>query len=144
MPPVKVVWYDGKRMPPRPAALEPKRSLFGGSGQVYYGTKAGIMASCYASSARIFPEVKMREIGKPPRLVERIKGGHYKEWIQACKGGTPAGSNLIDHAGPLTEMVLLGNLAIRTGKRVYWDARTMTCKGLPEADQYIRHPYRTF
>jgi len=144
MPPVKVVWYDGKRMPPRPAALEPKRNLFGGSGQVYYGTEAGIRADCYAGTARIFPDPKMREIGKPPRLVERIKGGHYQEWIRACKGGTPAGSNLVDHAGPLTEMVLLGNLAIRTGKRIYWDARTMTCKGLPEADQYIRHPYRSF
>jgi hypothetical protein len=77
-------------------------------------------------------------------MVERIKGGHYQEWIRACKGGTPAGSNLVDHAGPLTEMVLLGNLAIRTGKRIHWDAEHMTCTGMPEADQYIRHPYRVF
>jgi hypothetical protein len=144
MPPVKVVWYDGKLTPPRPADLEPGRNLFGGSGQVFYGDKANIMANCYASSARIFPETKMRDIGKPPKMVERVKGSHYQEWIDACKGGTPAGSNLVDHAGALTEMVLMGNLAIRTGKRIYWDAKNMTCIGLPEADKYIRHPYRTF
>jgi predicted dehydrogenase len=144
MPPVKVVWYDGKKLPPRPADLEFNRHLYGGSGQVFYGDKASIMANCYASSARIFPEKKMRAIGKPPKMVERIKGGHYQEWIRACKGGTPAGSNLVDHAGPLTEMVLLGNLAIRTGKRIHWDAEHMTCTGMPEADQYIRHPYRVF
>ncbi len=144
MPPVKVVWYDGKHLPPRPKSLEFKRDLYGGSGQVFYGDKANIMADCYAGSVRIFPEKMMREIGKPPKLVERIKGGHYREWVDACKGGTPAGSNLVDHAGPLTESVLLGNLAIRTGKRIYWDADTMTCRGMPEADRFIRHPYRLF
>ncbi len=144
MPPVKVVWYDGKKLPPRPRELEFNRDLPRDNGQVYYGDKACIMADCYAGSVRIFPEKKMREIGRPPQMLERVKHGHYREWIDACKGGTPAGSNLVDHAGPLSEFVLLGNLAIRTGKRVHWDAASMTCRDLPEADRFIRHPYRLF
>jgi predicted dehydrogenase len=144
MPPCKVVWYDGKRKPPRPPQLEKGRNLYAGNGQVFYGEKACIMANTYAGSVRIFPEKMMKKIGKPPRLLPRVKGGHYREWIRACKGGPAAGSNLTDHAGPLTEMVLLGNLAIRVGKRLQWDSVTLTSPNRPEADRFVRNPYRIY
>ena len=144
MPPVKVIWYDGNKPVPRPATLEDGRNLPGGCGQVFYGDKASIMADTYAGSVRIFPEAKMKEIGKPEQMVARVPGGHYQEWIRGCKGDGVPGSNLIDHAGPLTEMTLLGNVAVRTGKRIYWDAKTLSCPNCPEADAYIRHPYRVF
>ncbi|NOY81994.1 MAG: Gfo/Idh/MocA family oxidoreductase [Kiritimatiellaeota bacterium] len=144
MPPVKVVWYDGGKKPPRPAELEEGRNIPNGNGQIVIGEKAAIMASCYCSSIRIIPEKKMREIGKPPRMLDRVKGGHYQEWIRACKGGKPAGSNFPDHAGPLTEMVLLGNVAVRAGKRVAWDDRRLRCANAPEADRFIREPFRVF
>ena len=65
--------------------------------------------------------------------------GHYEEWINACKGGEPAGANF-DFAGPLTEAVLLGNIAIRTGKKLLWDGKNVT--NVPEANAYINPPYR--
>ena len=59
---------------------------------------------------RLIPDVKMREFGKPPRVLARSPG-HYVEWINACKGGPPAGSNFVDHAAHLAEIVQLGNIA---------------------------------
>jgi hypothetical protein len=66
-----------------------------------------------------------------------------QEWVAACKGGPAAGANF-DYAGPLTEMVLLGNLAVRTGKRIEWDASQMRCTNLPEANAFVRKQYRKF
>jgi len=144
MPPVDVVWYDGKKLPPRPEHLEKDRRLPSGNGQIMIGDEATIIANVNASSAWIVPEAKRRKIGRPPKMLERVKGGHYREWVRACLGGPPAGSNFPDHAGPLTETVLLGNLAIRAGKRVYWDARRLRCPNAPETDRFIRTPYRIF
>ena len=59
------------------------------------------------------PESKRRQVGAPPRLLERLPV-HYKEWIDACKGGKRAGSNIVDHIAHLAEVVLLGNITIRT------------------------------
>lgn len=58
------------------------------------------------------PESRQKDYGKPPQMLERSPG-HYVEWIQACKGGKPAGSNFPDHAGLLAQVVLMGNIALR-------------------------------
>jgi hypothetical protein len=74
--------------------------------------------------------------------------GHYREWIEAAKGGKPAGSNF-DWAGPLAEVVLLGNVALRVGLRekltrtkLLWDPANLKIPNLPEANEYLRRPYR--
>ena len=77
----------------------------------------------------------------PPPLVIRRVEGHHQDWISACKGGDPASSNF-DYAGPLTEMVLLGNVALRSGKKIYWDSANMMAANAPEADQYINPAHR--
>jgi hypothetical protein len=66
---------------------------------------------------------------------------HYEEWIRACKGGPKAYSNF-DVAGPVTETVLLGNVAIRTGRRIEWDSKKLRVTNLPEANRLIRTEYR--
>jgi hypothetical protein len=68
--------------------------------------------------------------------------GHHAEWIRACKGGAAAMSNFTDYAGPLTETVLLGNVAMRVGERITWDAAKLQAVGTPAAAQYIRRQYR--
>ena len=142
LPPVRVVWYDGDKKPPRPAALEQWREPPQDNGQLIIGDDATIMAGTYCSSPRIIPEARMKEVGKPERTVPRVKGGPHKEWLQACKGGRKAGSNFVDHAGRLTEAVLLGNVAIRTGRRVHWDAAHLACPGSAQAQALLRHPFR--
>ena len=145
--PVKLVWYDGGKLPERPKDLEPERKPPSGiGGQYWYGTEGTIMISdTYARSVRIIPQARWEDFAKnrmPPKT-EASSPGHVQEWVAACKGGPAAGANF-DYSGPLTEMVLLGNLAVRTGKRIEWDARRMRCTNLPEANALLRKQYRKF
>jgi hypothetical protein len=81
------------------------------------------------------------DIRLPEELAIPPSPGHHQEFIAACKGGPPAGANF-DYAGPLTEAVLLGNLAVRLNKPIDWDAASLAVKNAPEATQYIRREYR--
>jgi len=142
-PPVKVVWYDGGKKPPRPKEMDP-RSKFGDGGQLYVGEKYKILSGSYANGLRIVPNSvfgkfkKNRPAEKYPR-----SPGHYAEWVDACKGGEAAGSNF-DYAGPLTEVVLLGNLAVRAGKKIECDPKTGRVLNMPEDHPFIKPRYRAF
>ena len=78
----------------------------------------------------------MKAYQLPPKTIPRV-AGHHRDWINACRGGTPASSNF-DYAGHLTEVVLLGNVALRTGRKLTWDGENMKATNAPEADEYIR------
>ena len=136
MPPLKLVWYDGGKKPPRPKELEPGRKL-GSGGQIIIGDKATMFGD------RIIPEAKMRELRSslPPKTIPRSPG-IYREFIRACKGGPKPVGNFEDFSGPLTEIVLTGNLAIKTGKKIVWDVEKMRCTNVPEANNYVRREYR--
>lgn len=140
MPPVKLVWYDGGLRPPRPEGLDDGVQM-GTNGRLLIGDKGFILGN------KIFPEKRRKEYQEPPKTIPRSPG-HYQEWIQACKGGKPAGSNF-DWAGPLTEVVLLGNIALRvqlreelTYHKIEWDPEKLQIKNLPEANKFIRREYR--
>lgn len=136
-------WYDGGLRPPFPAELEPGRK-YSSSACIFVGTKATILVSGdYCNSPRIIPEAKMKEVGKPPRMLERSPG-HVKEWVMACKGEKPldfAKSNF-GYAGPFTEAVLLGNIALRMGRRLEWDGENMKFTNVPEANEFVTKEYR--
>jgi hypothetical protein len=140
-PAMKLSWYDGGLMPPRPAEL-PSGLRFGNADDnLCIGDKGKMLGH------RLLPEARSKEYGKPPKILARSPG-HHREWIDACKGGKPAGSNF-DVAGPLTEVVLLGNIALRTGQKLYekglklnYDGPGMKVTNFPEANEYIRSEYR--
>lgn len=134
LPPVNLTWYDGGKKPP--AELAPGVKL-GTNGSIYVGDLATLYVPHY------WGEGKIVEGAAKPRPAPTIPDspGHYQEWINACKGGPAALSNF-DNAGPLTEMVLLGNIALRTGKRCAWDPKSLSVAGVPEADGLIRTEYR--
>ncbi len=69
-------------------------------------------------------------------------GSHHQEWIQAAKGGAPTFCNFPDYGSGITETMLVANLALRTGKKIDWDAAGMKARGCPEADPFIRRDYR--
>jgi len=102
-----------------------------------------VLADTYYQSVRIAPENKMRELAPslPAKTIPRIEGGHFAEWIRACKGGTPAGSNF-DYSTRLTEVVLLSNVAIRAGRRIEWDGANQKITNLPAANQFVTKTYR--
>jgi len=146
MPAVKLTWYDGGLMPERPEELEPGRRMGDEDGGVLFiGDKGKLMCGCYGASPRLIPETKMREYQKPPRQLPRVKndiGGHEANWMDACKGGPPACSNF-DYAGPFTESVVMGNLAIRNPHRkLVWDGPNMKFTNDDTANEYVQSQYR--
>lgn len=84
----------------------------------------------------------MADYKRPPKTIPRVPNNDpHDDWIRACKGGPAACSNF-DISGPFTEWVLLGNLAIRLGKKIEWHSHSMTVKGVPEAEPLIKGAYR--
>jgi predicted dehydrogenase len=141
MPPVTLTWSDGGMLPNRPAELESGRKLAeGDNGSLFVGTKGKMMAGTYGGGVRIFPEEQHKQTPRPPQSIPRPKG-HYDEWIEACKGGRPA-SGSFDYAGPFTEVVLLGNLALRTGSTIEWDGENMKVTNNKAANDFVRKEYR--
>jgi hypothetical protein len=140
MPPVKLTWYDGGLRPPRPDELDQGEQM-GTGGTLFVGDKGKMLGH------RLIPQSRAKEYGKPPQVLPRSPG-HFVEWIEACKGGEPAGSNF-DHAGPLAEVVLLGNVALRpqlretlTRTELLWDGPGMKITNVSEANEYLRCEYR--
>jgi predicted dehydrogenase len=143
MPPVTLTWYDGGKMPTRPEELEEGRRMGDNDGgALFVGAKGKIMTGTYGNPVRIIPESKMKAYKEPKVKYPRSPGQH-EEWIRACKGGEPAGANF-DYAGPLTEVVLLGTIAMRVGKPLDWDPENMKFPNAPDADQYLHRAYREF
>ncbi len=140
-PPLMLTWYDGGLMPQRPAELEEGRKFGEADDNLFVGDKGKMLGY------RLIPEARMKEYGKPPQKIARSPG-HHKEWIDACKGGPAARANF-DWAGPLTEAVLAGNIALKMEKQLYekglklhYDGPNMQVTNLPEANKYIRDEYR--
>ena len=113
----------------------------GDNGRMLVGDKGFILGNS------VFPLARRKEIGDIPKPIKRSVG-HYKEWIEAGKGGQLAGSNF-DFAGPLAEAVLLGNIALRvqlreelTRAKLLWDAANLKVTNLEDASQFVRREYR--
>lgn len=142
LPPLTLKWYDGGLTPPPPAGLEIDRSL-PDNGTLFIGSKATVLATVYYASVRIIPEAQMRDLAPvlPRKTIPRIEGGHFAEWIRACKGGPAAGSNF-EVAAKLTEVCLLSNVAVRSRRPIEWDAANMRVTNLPAANQYLTKSYR--
>ncbi len=142
MPPVSLTWYDGGLRPPRIPELE-EGEMMGNKdrGVIFVGDKGKIFDDM------ILPR-SLRESYKPPTPYIPSSPGHYLEWTLACKGGEPAGSNF-DWAGPLTEVVLLGIIALRKELReklsaqvLNFDAEKLSFSNSPEANNFMHYEYR--
>jgi len=143
-PEVKVVWRDGSLYPPRPKEVtDPALWPFDTSGQLWIGDQGKLVAGIYGEDPRLLDEARQAEItAHPPAQKYPRLESVYAEWIAACKGGTPAGSNFPDHAGPLTEMVLLGNLALRTAQVLEIDPHSGEVANTKVPAEYVRSEYR--
>lgn len=140
MPPVKIVWYDGGLRPPRPVELEANRPL-PRDGIIYRGTKGVMMANGTSGIPRLLPESKMESYTQPPKTLER-RSGIYGEWFEAVTGGEKPSEHWPDCAVPLTEIVLLGCVAVRTGKYLQWDGPNMRFTNSDEANKLLKPDYQ--
>ncbi|HQL75856.1 MAG: Inositol 2-dehydrogenase [Planctomycetes bacterium ADurb.Bin126] len=146
MPEVKLTWWDGGLTPPRPEQLEEGRRMGDEDGGVLFvGDKGLLMCGCYGRSPRLIPDSAMKTYKPPKPSFNRVpggEGGHEKDWLRACKDGKASSSNF-DYSGPLSEMVLMGNLAVRyPDRRLLWDGEKMKVTNCPEADAFVQPKYR--
>jgi predicted dehydrogenase len=144
-PAVTLVWFDGGKghQPPRPDALEKGRAMMD-NGVLYYGSKYTLWHGSHGGAPRIIPEEKMKTFTVPPKTAERSKGGHYGEWLNAIRAKDPALAKCnFDYATFLTEVMLLGCIAVRAGSgvKLTWDAEKMKTDH-DGANRYLQHEYR--
>jgi predicted dehydrogenase len=142
-PEVKLTFYDGKQLPPRDLFLGEEPS---DNGSLVIGSKGTLFTRTWhggESEKDMFWLLPRKQFvdHKPPAATLPRTTEHHAEWISACKGG-PASQSNFNYASRLTETLLVGLLAVRTGKRIEWDTATMKARGCPEADPYIHPPFR--
>lgn len=142
LPALRYTWTDGRISPAFPPGFEEGRGL-GESGTLLVGSRATVLLGMYAESIRIVPETRMRELAPslPAKTLPRVEGGHFQEFIRACKGGPEAGSNF-EYASRLTEMVLLGNAAVRTRRRLEWSESERRFTNHEPANAFLDKQYR--
>ena len=134
-PPVTLHWYHGGAYP---ALVKEKGVPLWPSAVLFVGTQ-GMLIADYGRHA-LLPKEKFAGVKAPaPSIPDSI--GHHLEWITACKTGSPTTCNF-DYSGPLAEAALLCNVALRTGKKLEWDAAALKAANCPEANQYLRREYR--
>lgn len=159
---IKVSWHDGGLLPERPEELLPEEAFGNWDGGVLLiGTKGKLLIDCYGANPRLLPTKLMNETKIPAETIKRVKEGHYQQWVNACIAGYGKGvtSSPFEYAGPFTESILMGNLAIRSfllknpnlkgwddkylgRKKLLWDAENMKVTNFDEANQFVKRTYR--
>jgi predicted dehydrogenase len=132
LPPVTIHWYDGGLRPWRPRDLEPGRAI---NAPIYVGDRGTMMGY------RLIPESKMKAFARPPEMLPRSPG-HYKEFVEACRGGPAAGVDIARHGGLLSEVCVLGNVALRAGRRIEWDGPNFKITNDAAANRLLHREYR--
>ncbi|MCO6459070.1 MAG: Gfo/Idh/MocA family oxidoreductase [Pirellulaceae bacterium] len=133
---VKVVWYEAGKQPDREMFQAPDDWPGSLNGVLFVGAKGNLFVG-FPEPAQLFPAARFADY-EMPRATE---DNHYTQWTAAILGqGTT--SCPFEYSGPLTETVLLGNVAYRTGKTIHWDSQALAAKGVPEAGEFVRRAYR--
>lgn len=149
-------WMDGGIMPDRPDELSPEEKMGdNGGGAIIEGTRGKMMCSTYGNNPLLLPTVRTKE-NILPQTIARVPEGHYIQWVNACMAGYGKKelSSSFDYAGPLTETILMGNLALRAWnikndkgafigrKKLLWDAENMKITNFDEANQFVKREYK--
>ncbi len=135
--PVDVHWYDGGIKPPAPDELE--GAELPAEGMLFVGEKGKILAGFNGRGPRLIPEAAMDSFEPPPKTLPRSPG-HYDEWVGAAIGGDTLPAANFEFAGRVTEAILLGNVAVRTGKTLRWDGSAVAHP--VEANELLHSTYR--
>ena len=161
--PVELIWYDGGIKPKRPAELLPDEQFGEWDGGILFeGTKGKLMAGLFGRKPTLLPTKLMASTTLPTSKYEFVKNGsegHQKQWTDACKKGFGAyTSSPFSQAGPLTETVLMGNLAVLSynhfdmkgnnrqfngRKQLLWDGQNMKITNFEPANQFVKREYRS-
>jgi predicted dehydrogenase len=139
-PPVKLTWYDGGLKPTKPEEIG-SEELNGEGGALFIGSKGKLMHETYGLNPHLLPKSLEESTGAPAQKLPRIATSHELNWADACKGKGQA-STPIDYAARLTEVMLLGIVALRAGTKIYYDAANMRITNAAGANDFLRREYR--
>jgi len=142
-PPVKLNWYDGGLMPPRPVALPDDVKLEREGGVIFVGERGILMHETYGANPRIWPLDLMEQAKAVPASLPRVGTSHEMNWAEACMQRGTACSPF-EYAAPLTETMLLGMAALRSGqgRKLYYDAASMAFTNATDANALLTREYR--
>jgi hypothetical protein len=137
---VDVWWYDGGELPPD-SIREPVGTRFPEQGSVVVGTDGMIVLPHATAEAFVLPDSKMASLPK----IELVDRDHYGEFLDVVLGGGKQKCSAnFDYAGPLTESVIIGNVAAHfPGETLAFDARALAFPGKPAANEYLTRSYRS-
>jgi predicted dehydrogenase len=142
-PPVKLSWFDGGIYPPRPDVLPDEVELASEGGVIFIGEKGILLHNTYGANPRLYPQSLAESAAAVPKSIPRIAWSHELNWIKAIRGEAKA-SSPIEYASQLTETMLLGLVALRTGqgKKILYDGERGQITNITEANQYLTRDYR--
>lgn len=152
-PPVKLTWYDGGLLPPRPAELGDemvtdkngrlvyKEEVNKDGGVMFIGSKGKLMHETYGWNPRLLPQSLAESFGTPKQILPRIQTTHEMNWVQAAKGEAQS-SSPFEYAARLVEVMLLGVVSLRAGSKIYYDGDKMQITNLPWANDLLKRDYR--
>lgn len=152
-PAVKMTWYDGGLLPPRPAEFSEemvadrngrmvyKDQVNKDGGVMFVGTKGKLMHETYGYKPRLLPQSLHDSYGTPKQTLPRIQTTHEMNWVEAAKGNAQA-SSPFEYAARLVETMLLGVVSLRAQSKIYYDAENMRVTNLPRANDLLKRDYR--
>jgi predicted dehydrogenase len=139
-PAVKMTWYDGGLTPPKPVEMGTEE-LNKGGGVLFIGTKGKLLHDTYGFNPRLLPKSLHDSVGKPPQTYERIKTSHEMNWIDAIRG-TQKTTSPFEYSAKLTEIMLLGVVALNAGKKIEYDGAGMRVTNVTDSDALLKRRYR--
>ncbi len=139
-PAVKMTWYDGGLTPPKPTELGAEE-LNKGGGALFVGTKGKLLHDTYGFNPRLLPKALHDSVGKPPETHARIATSHEMNWVDAIRG-TQKTSTPFEYSAKLTEIMLLGVVALNAGRKIEYDGANMRVTNVPDSDALLKRTYR--
>jgi predicted dehydrogenase len=141
LPPVRLTWYDGGRVPAR--ELTEGEATGGDGGSLFVGTNGRKLMARHGGNLVLLPRDRFDNVQRPEPFLRRPAGGHHGSWLRAIRDRSLTTGSNFAYAGPMTEAILLGNVALRAGQRIEWDATRLRVTNVAAANQYVRREYRT-
>ena len=142
LPPVRLTWYDGGLMPPKPVEIG-EEELDKGGGALLIGSKGKLLHETYGVNPRLLPKSLHDSFGEPAKKLPRIPNQqHELNWVDAAKGKQEA-SCPFEYAARLTETMLLGVVALHAGKKIQYDGEEMRVTNVAAANEFLKREYRT-
>ena len=139
-PPVRLTWYDGGLLPKKPEEIG-NEELDKTGGVLFIGTKGKLLCHTLGANPRLLPKTLHDSFGLPPQKLPRIATSHEMNWVEAAKG-TAEASCPFDYAARLTEVMLLGIVSLRAGRRIEYDGANMRVTNIAWANQFLSREYR--